>query len=81
MQLAHVNPEEAVQIHLDVQSRQSIGMHFGTFQLTDEGIDEPVHDLRTALRKHRIPEEHFIVPEFGQTIVVPRRESGASSRI
>ena len=70
MELAHVNPEEAVKIHLDVQARQSIGMHFGTFQLTDEGIDEPIHELRAALRKHHVPENQFIVPEFGQTILL-----------
>ena len=31
MQDMHVNPEEAVKIHLDVKSRQSIWMHWGTF--------------------------------------------------
>src|SRR5262245_24410052 len=42
MQDVHMNPAEAVQAHLDLDSRASIGMHFGTFQLTPEGFDEPV---------------------------------------
>lgn len=32
----HINPEEAVQIHLDVKSKKSIGIHWATFILTDE---------------------------------------------
>ncbi|OGN65368.1 MAG: hypothetical protein A2888_03035, partial [Chlamydiae bacterium RIFCSPLOWO2_01_FULL_28_7] len=32
----HVNPEEAVKIHTDVNSKKSIGMHFKTFKLSDE---------------------------------------------
>ena len=39
MRSVHMNPAEAVQAHLDLESAQSIGMHFGTFQLTTEGID------------------------------------------
>jgi N-acyl-phosphatidylethanolamine-hydrolysing phospholipase D len=65
-----VNPTEAVQIHLDVQARQSIAMHFGTFQLADEGIDDPIHELRAALRAKCIPEPRFVVPAFGETITV-----------
>ena len=45
----HMNPAEAVQAHLDLAARQSIAMHFGTFQLTPEGIDEPVRELAKAL--------------------------------
>jgi L-ascorbate metabolism protein UlaG (beta-lactamase superfamily) len=71
MQYAHVNPDEAVQIHLDVRPRLSVGMHFGTFQLTDEPLDEPPRKLREALQTREVPAENFIVPEFGQTIVLP----------
>jgi L-ascorbate metabolism protein UlaG (beta-lactamase superfamily) len=69
----HVNPAEAVQAHLDVQSRFSLGMHFGTFQLTDEGIEDPIHALRAALRARGVPVEQFRAPEFGQTVVVPAK--------
>ena len=37
----HLNPEEAVQAHLDLNSQQSLGIHFGVFQLTWEAIDSP----------------------------------------
>ena len=41
----------------------------------DEGIDEPPRALRQALRERGIAEEKFIVPEFGETIVLPRSAS------
>lgn len=50
----HMNPEDAVLAHLDLASNFSIGMHFGSFQLTDEAIDTPVKDLEMALDKHKL---------------------------
>ncbi len=44
----HMNPAEAVQAHHDLGAAQSVGMHFGTFQLTDEAIDAPVAALAAA---------------------------------
>ena len=70
MRYAHVNPDEAVRVHLEVRSRLSIGMHFGTFQLTDEAIDDPPRALQEALRRHGVSPESFLVPEFGQTVLV-----------
>lgn len=67
MKVAHLNPEDAAAAHLDLGSPKSIGIHFGTFQLTYEGIGQPVKDLKKALRHKRIPETDFIVPEFGET--------------
>jgi L-ascorbate metabolism protein UlaG (beta-lactamase superfamily) len=71
MRLAHVNPDEAVKVHRDVRSRFSLGMHFGTFQLTDEGIDDPIHALAAALKTHRVPPAQFLVPGFGETVFLP----------
>jgi len=66
----HMNPAEAVQAHLDVASRRSIAMHFGTFQLTPEGIDAPVVALGEALRERGVPLEQFRAPEFGESVWV-----------
>jgi L-ascorbate metabolism protein UlaG (beta-lactamase superfamily) len=48
MKDAHMNPAEAVQVHREVGARRSIAMHWGTFQLTDEGRGEPVRALEAA---------------------------------
>ena len=66
----HMNPAEAVQAHLDLGPRQSIAMHFGTFQLTPEGIDEPVRDLATALRQRGVSAEQFRTVDVGESVLV-----------
>lgn len=45
----HIGPEEALQVHKEVNSQFSIGCHFGTFPLADDGMTEPVDDLQKAL--------------------------------
>lgn len=63
----HMNPEEAVRAHLDVRAHVSIGMHFGTFQLTDEAIDEPLRALERARTAHGVSDDAFRVLDFGET--------------
>ena len=67
MRPVHVNPEEAVRIHRDLHSRQSAAMHWGTFRLTLEPLDEPPVKLREALRQQGVPEEKFWVLQHGET--------------
>jgi L-ascorbate metabolism protein UlaG (beta-lactamase superfamily) len=71
MEVVHMNPAESVQAHLDVRARQSIAMHFGTFQLTTEGIDEPVEKLREECRSHGVPGEAFRALGFGESFLLP----------
>ena len=65
----HCSPEEAVQIHLDVKSKQSIGMHWGTFlNLTDEPLDEPPVRLQKAVQSNGLNPEIFITLKHGETL-------------
>jgi N-acyl-phosphatidylethanolamine-hydrolysing phospholipase D len=41
MHVVHMNPEEAIQAALDLRASTVVGMHYGTFDLTDEAPDEP----------------------------------------
>lgn len=68
MREQHMNPEDAVQAHRALGARQSVAMHFGTFQLTDEAIDQPLIDLAAALQAAQSNPEVFVVPGFGETI-------------
>jgi len=67
MKVVHMNPAEAMQAHLDLEASESIGMHFGTFQLTTEGIEEPLRELEDARRANDVPEPRFRTLGFGET--------------
>ncbi len=68
MQTVHMNPAEAVQAHLDVEASESIGMHFGTFRLTAEGIDEPLLALERARRERNVSRHQFRTLDFGESL-------------
>jgi L-ascorbate metabolism protein UlaG (beta-lactamase superfamily) len=67
MKPVHMNPAEAVRAHRDLGSKYSIGMHFGTFQLTAEAIDQPLADLNRALAASGVAESEFITLQGGET--------------
>lgn len=67
MKPVHMNPEEAIRAHIDLGAKQSIGMHFGTFHMSAESIDQPLIDLKAALSKEGVPESRFIALHEGET--------------
>ena len=64
----HCAPNEAVKIHEDLKSTSSIGSHFGTFPLADEGREQPITDLKKAMDAANIPSQEFIVLKEGTYI-------------
>ena len=52
----HINPAEAVQIHQDLKAKRSVGVHWGTFSMTDEALDQPPRDLAVAARDRGWPQ-------------------------
>lgn len=73
MQAVHVNPEEAVRAFQVLRAREALAMHFGTFKLTQEGIDAPVEGLRAALAEAGLPQARFRAPGCGESVVVALR--------
>jgi L-ascorbate metabolism protein UlaG (beta-lactamase superfamily) len=71
MRQHHVDPHEAIRAHLDLKPGRSLGMHFGTFQLTDEAIGAPVLALRQAQAQAGVAAEDFDVLAFGETREYP----------
>ena len=70
MEAVHLNPGEAVRAHGALGARRSLGMHFGTFQLTDEAIDAPLHELAAARTAAGLGDEDFGVLGFGETRLI-----------
>lgn len=73
MQPVHLNPEEAVQAFMAVQSANPavaavmVAMHWGTFVLTDEPLDEPPARTRTAWAQAGLPRDQLWVMAPGET--------------
>jgi N-acyl-phosphatidylethanolamine-hydrolysing phospholipase D len=72
MKTQHVNEDEAVRIHLDVRSRFSMGVHWGTFRLCDDPIDTPIDELPKARERLGVAAEAFVLFALGETRVLRR---------
>lgn len=67
----HMNPDDAVQAHLQLESAHSLAIHFGTFNLTDEGQFAPPRDLARALADWQVDADDFRVPTPGYQWLIP----------
>lgn len=64
----HMDPTEAVQVHLDLPARRSIGIHWGTFALGDEAPDQPPRQLQQARAQAGLTAQQFDTIAIGATI-------------
>jgi L-ascorbate metabolism protein UlaG (beta-lactamase superfamily) len=62
----HMNPADAVQAFTDLAAEQALGVHWGTFQLTNEPVDQPERDLAAALEQASVEPDRFIAMRPGQ---------------
>lgn len=67
MSHVHVNPEEAVRAALDLGARRVLAMHFGTFDLADEPLDEPPRRFRAEAARLGLGEDRAWVLKIGET--------------
>ena len=70
MGAVHLNPDDAVKAHQILKPWLSVGIHLGTFHLSDEGIDAPARQLEEAIKRHGVRQEDFIILDFGETVTV-----------
>jgi L-ascorbate metabolism protein UlaG (beta-lactamase superfamily) len=67
MRQTHTTPEEALEITRDVRAHRLVAMHWGTFDLTDEPIDEPPRRAREAAARGGLAEDRLWVLAHGET--------------
>ncbi len=65
MEPIHMSPKEAVKAHLELNAKQSMGIHFGTFPLADEGIEDPITELKKWCQVEQIKAESFVALKNG----------------
>ena len=71
MQANHFDPDEAVRAFETLKPAMALGMHWGTFQLTFESIDDPPRRLAAARKARGIAEDRFVTTEVGRSFRVP----------
>jgi N-acyl-phosphatidylethanolamine-hydrolysing phospholipase D len=70
MRYLHMNPEEAVDAFRAVNARVMVPIHWGTFKLTDEAMDEPPARARAAWRAAGLPDERYRQLAHGETLTL-----------
>ncbi|HZX43995.1 MAG TPA: MBL fold metallo-hydrolase [Myxococcaceae bacterium] len=70
MRPQHMTPEDAVQAFVDLGARRLVAMHWGTFKLTDEPLDEPPRRLRAEWEHRGLPAGALSIPAIGESLAL-----------
>ena len=63
-----MNPEQAVRAFLELKAKRMIPMHYGSFRLSYEPLEEPLDRLGAAVRQHRIESMVSVLREGEPTV-------------
>lgn len=66
----HMNPEEACLVHKDIKSAYSIGVHWGTFLMSDEHYMDPKKEFEKARVVLGLEEGSCFTTHIGETKVL-----------
>jgi N-acyl-phosphatidylethanolamine-hydrolysing phospholipase D len=67
MKAVHTTPEEAVQAFVDLDARVMLGIHWGTFDLAEEPLDEPPVRMRADFERRGLDPARGFIPKIGET--------------
>ncbi len=67
MKWVHTTPEEAVQAFVDLDARMLLGMHWGTFDLADEPLDEPPGRMLAEIGRRGIEASRAWILKIGES--------------
>jgi N-acyl-phosphatidylethanolamine-hydrolysing phospholipase D len=67
MKESHMNPEEAVRAAIDLGAKRALAIHFGTFDLSDEPVDEPPARFLAAAKDSALTLDATWVFRIGET--------------
>ncbi|TKY87282.1 hypothetical protein EX895_003959 [Sporisorium graminicola] len=79
MSTVHLAPHDSVLVHRDVKSRRSYGIHWGSFRLTPEDVNEPPKLLVEEAKRQGIDPNEFATIEIGQSVSIPVASPSAAS--
>lgn len=68
MKEVHTNPDEAGQAFVDVRAQKMLPIHWGTFRLSDEAMDEPPQRIRAFFEHERLQADRLLLPDLGDPV-------------
>ena len=80
MRSQHMNPGDATQAFLDLGARLLVPMHWGTFKLTDEPLDEPPKLLRAEWERRKLPPQALCILPIGGALEIRGAASAGQAR-
>ena len=66
MRFVHLTPEQAVQAFVDLNARALLGIHWGTFDLAEEPLDEPPQRMLAEVRRRKIDASRAWIFKIGE---------------
>ncbi len=63
----HLTPEQAIQSYLDLRAKYFLPMHWGSFRMSDEPLDEPPKRLKNEWSRKKLKKEHLVFMAVGET--------------
>lgn len=75
MRAQHNNPDEAVRIARLLNARRALGIHWGTFEISHEPLDQPPRDVAAALKAQALPPDHVWLMKQGEVRALPVEEA------
>jgi L-ascorbate metabolism protein UlaG (beta-lactamase superfamily) len=70
MQSVHTGPKEAIQATFDLKARNMMAVHWGTFDLADELLDDPPKTLKKIIDEKKLNPNNYWIFKFGETRIV-----------
>jgi len=67
MRSIHLTPEQAVQAHEDLRGKQLVGIHWGTFDLAEEPLEEPPARMLAEASRRGYAPDRAVIPALGET--------------
>lgn len=66
----HMDPREACRVHNEIRARHSLGVHWGTFMMSDEHYMDPKIDFEKARVEYELEEGSVFTKNFGETFKI-----------
>ncbi|SNX82976.1 related to SEE1 - probable lysine methyltransferase [Melanopsichium pennsylvanicum] len=79
MSTVHLAPQDSVLVHRDVKSKKSYGIHWGSFRLTPEDVNEPPKLLAEEAKRAGIDPGEFEVIGIGESVSIPLAASNTTT--